>query len=605
MLDDLRTRLMEAPSCSPRCVGINRLALDASGDVLRMRLEVDAAAEAAVALPGSANDWTPGTVVVDGKPAAGLSRTTDGKLWLVLGPGRHDVLLEGALPARDAVAVPLPEVPGHVTATLVGWSLTGLDEDGNTDGNLQLTRLDGATRDTRELEPGTLPAFVRVTRTIRLGLTWEVDTQVDRLSPLGTAIVLDVPLLDGEAVTTSGVRTAGGKVAVSLAPQAADASWHSVLEQRDAIRLAAPENVAWVETWSLDVGPMWHVDVEGIPLVQSSGDERRREWRPFPGEAVTLKVVRPAGVPGPTLTIDSSKLVVRPGLRATDATLDLAVRSSQGGRHRIGLPPGATLQRVLVNKAEQPIRQEGDGVMLPIVPGAQTFELGWRESGVAIAPRFTSSRVDLGVPSVNATTEIAVPESRWILAVGGPSLGPAVLFWSTLAVIALAAAFLGRTTLAPLAVTQWFLLGVGLSQVDVWAAIVVVGWFLALGWRRRTVELSPRAFDARQVLLAGWTLVMLVLLFAAIRQGLLGSPDMQIAGNGSTATQLRWYTDRAAAELPRAWVVSVPVLVYRLAMLAWAMWISTALVGRWLPWAWESFGTGGLWRRLRRTAPAQ
>jgi hypothetical protein len=45
-------------------------------------------------------------------------------------------------------------------------------------------------------------------------------------------------------------------------------------------------------------------------------------------------------------------------------------------------------------------------------------------------------------------------------------------------------------------------------------------------------------------------------------------------------------------------------LVYRLAMLAWAMWISVALVGRWLPWAWASFGEGGLWRRLRRTAPA-
>ena len=29
-----------------------------------------------------------------------------------------------------------------------------------------------------------------------------------------------------------------------------------------------------------------------------------REWRPWPGEAVTLDVVRPEGVPGQTLTID-------------------------------------------------------------------------------------------------------------------------------------------------------------------------------------------------------------------------------------------------------------------------------------------------------------
>jgi hypothetical protein len=86
---------------------------------------------------------------------------------------------------------------------------------------------------------------------------------------------------------------------------------------------------------------------------------------------------------------------------------------------------------------------------------------------------------------VNATTEIMVPESRWILAVGGPPLGPAVLFWSTLVVIVIAAVLLGRTTLAPLGPVQWFLLGIGLTQVDIGAAIVVVGWFLALGWRRR------------------------------------------------------------------------------------------------------------------------
>jgi len=92
---------------------------------------------------------------------------------------------------------------------------------------------------------------------------------------------------------------------------------------------------------------------------------------------------------------------------------------------------------------------------------------------------------------------------------------------------------------------------------------------------------------------------MLVLLFVAIQQGLLGSPDMQIAGNGSSQGQLRWYADRTAAELPRAWVFSAPLMVYRLAMLAWAVWAAVALVSRWLPWGWESFGEGGLWRRLR------
>jgi hypothetical protein len=80
---------------------------------------------------------------------------------------------------------------------------------------------------------------------------------------------------------------------------------------------------------------------------------------------------------------------------------------------------------------------------------------------------------------------------------------------------------------------------------------------------------------------------------------------MQVAGNGSTASQLNWFIDRAGSLLPSAWVISLPIFVYRLAMLAWALWLALALL-RWAPWAWESFSLGGLWRRfpLRRPKPA-
>jgi len=57
-----------------------------------------------------------------------------------------------------------------------------------------------------------------------------------------------------------------------------------------------------------------------------------------------------------------------------------------------------------------------------------------------------------------------------------------------------------------------------------------------------------------------------------------------------------------------AWVISVPLLVYRLAMLAWALWLAIALL-RWLRWGWECVTTGGGWRawgpwwRLRKKMP--
>ncbi len=74
---------------------------------------------------------------------------------------------------------------------------------------------------------------------------------------------------------------------------------------------------------------------------------------------------------------------------------------------------------------------------------------------------------------------------------------------------------------------------------------------------------------------------------------------MQIAGNGSSAQTLRWFHDRVTTELPLAWVVSVPLMAYRLAMLAWALWIAWALLS-WLRWGWGAFSAGGLWRAEAR-----
>jgi len=192
---------------------------------------------------------------------------------------------------------------------------------------------------------------------------------------------------------------------------------------------------------------------------------------------------------------------------------------------------------------------------------------------------------------------VDVPRGRWLLLAGGPRLGPAVLFWSLLLVILLAAWGLGRVRQTPLAARHWALLGVGLSQVPLVAGAVVAGWLLALGLRREkgaTVR-RDKVFDLGQLLLLAWTLAALGVLFWSIQQGLLGTPEMQIAGNGSSASQLRWYADRAGAVPPTAWMLSVPLLIYRLAMLAWALWLALALL-RWLRWGWESFTTGGGWR---------
>jgi hypothetical protein len=179
------------------------------------------------------------------------------------------------------------------------------------------------------------------------------------------------------------------------------------------------------------------------------------------------------------------------------------------------------------------------------------------------------------------------------------------LFWPYFVFLIAVAFALGRIPQSPLSSLQWVLLGLGLSQIWSVGALIVAGFVFALALRRQRQPQAAFVFDLTQVGLVVWAVVSLVLLYTAIQTGLLFRPDMQVAGNGSTDTALRWYADRVSGETPGAGVLSLPLWVYRVAMLVWALWLAASLV-RAVGWGWRAFGEGGLWRRpwVRKSAAA-
>ena len=601
LLAELREALLEDPECFPVCASSPRMRLEVSPRRLRARIEIAAGWETAVPLPGSLETWVPDQVLLDGAPARALARSPDGRLWLPVAAGTHQVTLDGPLPERDSVELPLPLRPHHVEASVSGWVLHGVSEGGLPEDSLELVRLAENAGAAATLEPTDLPPFVTVERRLKLGLVWRVSTRVVRVTPVGKTVFLDVPLLAGESVTTESVRVEDGVARLALPPRSTGVSWESLLDTTEGIELVAPDGVPWTEVWLLDAAPIWHVEPSGIPVVHRSATPVRvREWRPWPGERVGLDVTRPAGVDGRTLTIDRSALATQPGLRASDVTLTLALRASRGVQHDVALPPGVALQHVKIDGAALPIGALDGRVTLPIAPGEHTAEIAWR-SPVGMSTRYVTDAPDLDASSVNAEVELAVPFDRWVLFVGGPRLGPAVLFWSLLAVVAVVAFGLGRLDLTPLGTLSWFLLLVGLTQVPIWASLVVAGWLLALGWRHSARPEGAASFNAMQAGLVLLTAAALLCLVWAIQRGLLGLPDMQISGNGSSGRELRWYADRSDGPVPAAWMISVPLWAYRLAMLAWALWLASALV-RWLRWGWQCFVQAGLWRPMPRAS---
>jgi hypothetical protein len=100
-----------------------------------------------------------------------------------------------------------------------------------------------------------------------------------------------------------------------------------------------------------------------------------------------------------------------------------------------------------------------------------------------------------------------------------------------------------------------------------------------------------------QLALGGLSIFAIGGLISAIPSGLLQQPDMSVR---SPTGGFDWFIDQTQGALPQVSLFSVPLIVYKVAILLWALWLSFALL-RWLPWAWSSFSANGLWRDGRRS----
>ncbi|WIV99066.1 hypothetical protein [Kinneretia aquatilis] len=606
LLAEMRQRLRPAPDCLPRCAELARLNLQAEGSRVLLRLEAHAQADVALPLPGQAGAWQPSQVLLDGQPAP-LRRDAQGQLWIALKAGISQISMEadlGATPVQELdISLPLPV--RELKSQLRGWRLQGLNAQGLPGAALSLLREQSAGEDkaasgaeAQNNPRDALPAFVRIQRQLELGLRWTVHTRIERIAPSRAPLRVQWQLLPGEAVQDNSVQISEGLASVQLGA-AEVLEFDSELRPQAQLTLKSHPATQQIEQWTLDASTLWHVEHQGLaPVVHQQGGRWQPLWRPWPGEQLTLNLSRPAGVAGPTLTWDQVLTEVTPGARSSDFKLSATLRSSLGGQQTLQLPAGAALQGLSLDGAELPLQAKNGALQLPITPGEHRLELRWRTDDGGMGWWFRSPSVQLGAAGVNDSLQIHVPGDRIVLALGGPLLGPAVLFWGALLAVAILALGLSRVPGLPLKLSAWLLLGLGLAPVTLSGlAWVVAGFLLLLLRKRHGPGLARAPFIGLQLLLGFWALGFVAVLLQALQVGLLGLPDLLITGHESHASLLRWYADRfsAGAGTAQAWVISAPLWLYRLAMLLWALWLAASLL-RWLKWGWECFSEGGLWR---------
>jgi hypothetical protein len=596
LLKDLEERMTAPRACSPACAAMNSGRVTVAGDRLSVLLAFDVADTSLAPLPGAGEgQLSLQALRLGSRPAAGAVKLPNGNLAIALPRGRHAVTLEGRI-LGSRLELNFGDQARNLSVQAPGWSVQGLSHGNTENGALILQRQEtgSAVHTGPELTPDPIPPYVEVTRTLILDQEWTLETRVIRLAPQGGAFTVEVPLLDFEHPTTPGMADAKGAAVVSLREGQREAGWHSVVDRAKILALKAGALDKRTEIWSVAASSRWHVEAAGVPVV-SSREGGEPLWRPLPGDTLSLSISEPEAATGPVKTIESAELSLTPGKRESGATLRLRVRAGQGDVTRVTLPPGARLESMTADGAAQTPTQREGTLALPLHPGVQDIFLAWKQpEGVHTWQKTPDIRLE--DPAANVSLGIDVPSDRWILWVGGNAVGPALLLWGVLAVLFVVAYFLGRSRLTPLGPLDWALLFLGTSMVNLYAAAPLLAMFLALRYRERHApSWTPVSHNLFQILCAGLAAAGFGMLLAAVPEGLLSAPDMQVTGNGSYGGALRWFLDRAQGRFPAGRVFSLPLWVYRLAMLAWSLWLARRLL-QWLRWSWDRYSAGGFWK---------
>ena len=604
ILKTLEERLTGTPACFPECASIEVLTVDLEDGNARLEMVVHAQSLVALALPTS-SVWHPSTVDLDGV-AADVSRQNN-VLQVAVPAGVHRVLIAGSVAHLERFELGLPSLPGRIVLEdQADWQVSGVVEGHAVGGSLgfERQRRAEASAAKQTLQQDNAPAFVEVRRTISFDLDWLVRTRVIRLAPAVGSFTVTVPMLEEESILDGRFPAQNKSVDVVFGASESEHEYSSVLKRKSPVVLKAATVADRRERWTLISSTLWHVAHEGVPSVLDDSSEGL-SFRPRNGETLTVSVVPTEPVPGLTSTVERVRHVVTPGDRLATHVLEMDLRSSQGGSYALTLSDAAsTVTGVTINGVSAPIPLKDSQLALPVLPGSTSYVINWN-TAESIGVRYHATPPSFVSSTSNVTTEVQFPESRWVLLLGGPMMGPAMLFWGVMIVVLVLAAGITRIPGIALTRTDALLLAAGLSLCNIGAILLVAVWLLLLAIRPRWLETISSAATKNlvQILTGGLTVITVLVLIYSVPEALLSTPDMHIEGNGSSAYFFKWFTDQSGELPPVPWVISLPMWVYRAAMLGWSLWLAFALI-RWVRAAWDGFRSPVVWYQRQPPAAA-
>lgn len=605
LLEEYESRLLKDPTCFPGCVQIQESLFEFDKDSFRLEMHVHALAPGAVSLPRFSAQWQP--QAIEFSEATEESPTFfrhEGRNFLRISKGAYRVKLFGSLEGMSTLNLNWQQRPPMVRVEGEGWIVDGLVDHGVPQENIVLRRSqkpdEGDVEDEVPNESRSIQPFHIVTRKLLVGFSWRVENYIESTEALSEAQLISIPLLPGEKVLSSWVKTEHGVAKINLSPNNPNVRWTSELAPSETLILFAKPQPHMSEVWSLKTEPNWAFTYEGIEPVAFIDARKQQEltWKPYPKDKLILTFKKPEALSGKTLTVENARFEYSIGEKQSTGLAKLGIRSSTGGEFEILLPRSSDL-KISSNGRNIDFKKNQDKVNFLAPPGKSDFSLEWKFSSESSWYRQTIPSVSLPSGASNIVLQ-ASPDARWILWFSGPGVGPAITFWSSLILLIFLVILLGRLDIGPIKTHHWLILCLGLFSLHVVPIIIAIAFLIVLKYRSKGIgTTNPGVYNVLQVCLLLWGALSCVIILIAIRNGFFGYPDTQIQGNGSNYGRLIWFLDSTDNQVGEISIFSLHLFFYKGFMLFWALWLAHSMTN-WLPWMLASFSEGGMFKKYER-----
>ena len=596
LLKELESRLLALPDCLNECAYLEEAKVTLTEGVLTIGMQIHAEDRVAIPLPNENNTWNL-TDLRQGTNQLPLLRERS-RLYTLLDEGVHDIVLTADVTGLDQFDVAFELIPGHLVIDAPDWRIEGLIRGQVDDRKLTFYRENSqrqsvtTTETTTNFVPLEITPYVSVLRQIVLSYEPTIITRVARVAPYRDEFTVRIPLHPNEQVTTADMSVEDDHMVVNLRANQGSITWESKLIVDSTITLSAPSIAERTERWSIVGSDFWSYDYEGVVPIDE-GDNHTM-FVPRSDEVLQVTVQQTQPVPGESITISNVYAFHRVDSQSTTSDLELLILASQPGDIEVTLPEDSNIESLMFAGEFQSL-PSNNVVLLPVETGNHLYTLNWTtDRGVSVA--YSPPSASFNQPAINTSTDVQLSESRWILWLAGSSFGTTVAFWSVLVGVLLAAVVISKIPSFALSTRDAVILTAGASLVDLKMLLFVGIWFLAIWFKSRTKEEINRPWLYRlgQLVLTGITLLVLYVLVSTIVAALTNDPNMYIVGAKYLDDWFTWFSDEISGEVPSPWILSFPMWVYFVLILAWVMWlVFTSL--QWMRAWWESLKTPVLW----------